>query len=190
MHQSLDRNFIKTLGILLEKSLSVVTATLGFSVSGKEPSSGEDFAEAVICSIGITGPFSGNLIIILSEVTACKLVSRMVSDNFTQVTDDVLDGCRELTNMVAGGIMMGLSSSDSEVNIGLPTSLRGHKLHMRFNPVDKHVHQLYSSEIGNIEMIIVGRENESPVHEQQPSNAAENPKNAVDSLLDKMKHKD
>jgi len=187
MSMLLDKVFIQKLSALLEKSLFEVTSNYGISVTHKDPYTQEDFVDAVICSIGITGPFNGNLIIILPQSTACQLVSKLVGDTYTEVSDDVLDGCRELANMVAGVLMMGLSAQSCEVNIGLPTSFKGHAMHVRHNPIDKYVHQQYSSTIGDIEMIMVGRENASRIHEQSAGNSADAPKGAVNNLLDKMK---
>jgi len=183
----LDKAFIHNLSVLLEKSLTEVASTLGISVTRKDLISHEDFSDAVICSIGITGAFNGNLVIILSQSAACQLVSKMAGEAYTEVSDDVLDGCRELANMAAGVVMMGLSQQLCEVNIGLPTSLRGHTMHVRLNPIDKYVHQQYSTTIGDIELILVSRENESRIHEQSASNTTDAPKDALNSLLDKMK---
>jgi len=183
----LDNAFIERLAVILEKSIGDSSAPMGIAVTRKHVSDHVNFTDVVICGIGITGVFNGNLTLIIPQTTACHFVSKMIGMEFNEVTDDVLDGCRELTNMVAGVIKMEINSAQCDINIGIPTSLIGHTLHMRFNPSDKYVHQQYGSPEGDLEVYLVCRDGGSELHEQAVKPAAVK-KDAAGALLERMKN--
>ena len=112
MSVTLDKKFIDDVSSFLKKSLSDTISSYEITVTCKDPSSHENFTDVVMCAIGITGTFNGNLTIIIPQKTACQFVSKMLGDTYAQVTDEVLDGCREITNMVAGGLQVSMSQQE------------------------------------------------------------------------------
>jgi len=187
MGTAIDRVFIDKLAIVLEKSLSNSSRSLGIVVTRKNPSEHENFTDVVICAIGITGFLNGNLTIIIPQKTACQFVGKMLGSSYDQVNDDILDGCREVTNMIAGVIKMEMSLQGCDLCIGLPTSMIGHGLHMRFNPADKYLHQQYSSSDGDLEMYLAFKESESVTDKNLGIKSTVTSKDAAASLLEKMK---
>ena len=182
----LDKAFIEQLSSYLQQALSDSSSALGIEVTCKDPAEHENFKDVVMCAIGITGVFNGNLTLIVPYATACQLVSKMLCDTYLEVNNDVLDGCREITNMVAGGLKMILSSKSLDISIGLPTSMTGNAMHVRFNPADVNIHQQFRSSTGDLELYLVCRESDSKIPEQHKDNAAR--KDAASSLLDKLKN--
>ncbi|MBL8013525.1 MAG: chemotaxis protein CheX [Candidatus Omnitrophica bacterium] len=183
----INQAFIEKMSGIMEKMVGDSLLPMGITVSRKNATEHVNFQDVVFCSIGITGAFNGNLSIVIPQKTACSFVGKMIGMSFEQVTDDVLDGCREITNMVAGVIKMEMAAQSVDINIGLPTSMIGHGLRIRFNPADKYVHQQYTTSEGDLEVYLALNEQETsaqPSAEKKPAVAVD----AATALLNKIKN--
>jgi len=84
----------------------------------------------IICSIGFTGKIEGAFTICSSSKGACKVVSKMLDMDLTEVTPDVIDGIGEITNIVVGGVKTRLAALDYDFEISVPNLVRGQDLEM------------------------------------------------------------
>ncbi|NQU22399.1 MAG: chemotaxis protein CheX [Candidatus Nealsonbacteria bacterium] len=62
--------------------------------------------------IGVHGTASGFITVNLAEEVAMSAVGGLLQDRFEKLTPQVIDGVGEMTNLISGGIKMGLSGSD------------------------------------------------------------------------------
>ena len=61
--------------------------------------------------IGVHGKVSGFITVNMSERMAVRAVNGLLQDSFTQLTNQVVDGAGEITNIIVGGIKSGLAGS-------------------------------------------------------------------------------
>ena len=80
--------------------------------------------------IGLTGYARGCIIFSLSTDAAIKIVSSMLGEEYTDLSDDVRDGIGELTNIIAGDARRELAENDLVFEAGIPTIIigKGHEI--------------------------------------------------------------
>lgn len=61
--------------------------------------------------IGVHGKVSGFITVNMSERMAVRVVNGLLQDNYTQLTNQVVDGAGEITNIIVGGIKSSLAGS-------------------------------------------------------------------------------
>ncbi len=61
--------------------------------------------------IGVHGKVSGFITVNMSERMAVRAVNGLLQDSFTHLTNQVVDGAGEITNIIVGGIKSGLAGS-------------------------------------------------------------------------------
>ncbi len=76
--------------------------------------------------MGITGDVSGVVVLTLPEKTALGGVNAFVGESFTKVDASVIDGVKELTNIIVGTAKAKLSERGHEYNFSLPKVVIGH----------------------------------------------------------------
>lgn len=79
----------------------------------------------IIASIGLAGNLEGSLVVMISGADACKAISKMLGSDYTEVSQDVLDGCGEIGNILAGGLKTRLENDGIKFDISIPTVLQG-----------------------------------------------------------------
>lgn len=62
--------------------------------------------------IGVHGKVSGFITVNMSERMAVRVVNGLLQDNYTQLTNQVVDGAGEITNIIVGGIKSSLAGSN------------------------------------------------------------------------------
>ena len=62
--------------------------------------------------IGVHGDVSGFVTVNMAEKVAMSTVSGLLQEPIESLTSQVIDGVGEMTNIISGGIKMGLSGSD------------------------------------------------------------------------------
>lgn len=122
--ETLQEPFLQAIKASIEESFSTVLS-LSPKVSDKDLAI---TTEELICSISFTGEIEGAIAIDISGVAACKLVSKMLGMDITEVSKDVTDGVGELLNMVAGGVKRQLANTLKAFEISLPTTIKGQDL--------------------------------------------------------------
>lgn len=81
----------------------------------------------IMSSIGMAGKIDGSIILILDQVSACRIVSKMLSIDIKEVNSDVLDGVGEVVNILTGGMKRKLENFDYTFDISLPVVVHGGK---------------------------------------------------------------
>jgi CheY-specific phosphatase CheX len=84
--------------------------------------------ECVISSIGFNGTLEGTCAMCLPDSSACKLVSRMMNQEVSEVSAEIVDGIGELVNIVLGGIKMKLEGTEFAFNISVPSCIKGSRM--------------------------------------------------------------
>lgn len=112
-------------GALLDSVAETFASILSVIPSVKDSSGVLDINEknCVVASIGLAGTLEGSLTLIFSGQVACKMVSRMLSSELTEITQDVLDGSGEMVNILAGGIKTRLDNTGYSFELSIPSVL-------------------------------------------------------------------
>ncbi len=72
--------------------------------------------------IGITGSGAGGIVLSFPEDVACKVVSRMLGEEVTELNQDVSDGIGELVNIITGNAKRGLVKYGfQDLSLSLPS---------------------------------------------------------------------
>lgn len=83
--------------------------------------------------VGVHGNVSGFITVNFSERFAMKSVEGLLQDSFDVLNSQVVDGVGEITNIIAGGIKGGLSSSPwAFVDITVPAVIVGNGYQMAY----------------------------------------------------------
>ncbi len=92
--------------------------------------SGEPLRGDVSGVIGIVSDtFKGNVVISFPESTFLKVMSNMLGEEYTEISQDIVDGAGEITNMIFGQAKVVLNERGYGVQIALPQVITG-KNHM------------------------------------------------------------
>ncbi len=84
-----------------------------------------EYGSEIIATIAFVGKLEGSIALIFSKKSACAAISKMLGAEFSEVSQDVLDGCGELANILAGGIKNRMYSSGYSYDISIPTVIEG-----------------------------------------------------------------
>ncbi|MFQ5560356.1 MAG: chemotaxis protein CheX [Nitrospinota bacterium] len=75
--------------------------------------------------IGLTGEKKGAIVLSLSKEAAIKIVSSMLGETYTSLTDEITDAIGELTNIIAGDARRELAEGGHTFEAGIPTITTG-----------------------------------------------------------------
>lgn len=76
--------------------------------------------------IGMAGHnISGNMIISFDESCILSIVSKMLMEEFKEITPDVVDAVGEITNMITGGTKKLLSEKGFSFEMAIPITIKG-----------------------------------------------------------------
>lgn len=92
---------------------------------GVEPSSG------VVSIVGFAGPWVGSGSLYCTGQFACKIASFFLQEEFSAVTEDVLDSVAELTNMIIGNVKTHLENRVGAMGLSTPTVIYGRNFQTR-----------------------------------------------------------
>ncbi len=100
--------------------------------------------------VGITGSGSGGVVLSFPEDVACKIVSRMLGEEITELNQDVYDGLGELVNIITGNAKRGLVRYGyHDLALSLPNVVVGkHRTVWRTKDMPCLVKSFLSSEFG------------------------------------------
>ena len=114
--------------------------------------------------IGISGAATGGVVISFPEKVACKLVSIMLSEDITEVNQDVSDGVGELVNIVAGNAKRGLTKFGfGKLDLSLPNVVVGrHRTVWRSKDMPCLMKRFFSSKFGPFCIEVNVRPNQGP----------------------------
>lgn len=80
----------------------------------------------------------GNMALVFPKSCILKIVSSMLYEEFTEITDDVVDALGELTNQICGQAKKGLGEKGYRFEMAIPTMIKGtgHTVdHMTKSPI-------------------------------------------------------
>ncbi len=94
---------------------------------------GDQFVEApgkgltmgVIGIIGLVGEWSGTAVVSCSSELACRIANTLFMQEYTIVTDEVLDAIAEMTNMIIGNLKNSLESTLGQMGVSIPAVVFG-----------------------------------------------------------------
>ena len=98
---------------------------LSVDVTASDVAEGCFSGAELICTIGLAGKVDGSLSLAVANSSACGIVSKMLQMEIAELNDDVVDGMREVVNMIAGGIKVRSSAQGHGFDISLPTVVKG-----------------------------------------------------------------
>ena len=79
--------------------------------------------------IGITSAgFNGSIAICFPEQVYLKIMSNMLGENYTQISDDLKDGAAELLNIIYGSAKVVLNQQGHSILKAIPTVISGSNL--------------------------------------------------------------
>jgi chemotaxis protein CheX len=67
----------------------------------------------------------GNMALVFPKACILKIVSSMLYEEFTELTDDVVDALGELTNQICGQAKKGLGEKGYRFEMAIPTMIKG-----------------------------------------------------------------
>lgn len=83
--------------------------------------------------IGVHGDVSGFVTVNMAEKVAMSCVGGLLQDKFETLTHQVVDGVGEMTNLISGGVKMGLSGTPwSFSNVTVPSVIIGHNYQIAY----------------------------------------------------------
>jgi chemotaxis protein CheX len=92
---------------------------------GKGPETNADIAAVVGI---ISTPFQGSLILAMGTSTYIKVMSRMLGQEFSEITPEIRDGIAELLNMILGQAKIALNERGFAIKQAIPTVVEGRSL--------------------------------------------------------------
>lgn len=94
-------------------------------IKGTKPQ--PDFAIAGV--IGITSSaFNGNIVLCFPEEVFLRLMSKMLGEEYKEITNDLQDGAAELLNIIFGQAKTLLNNQGYVIQKAIPSVIRGNKL--------------------------------------------------------------
>lgn len=109
--------------------------------------------------IGLTSRgFNGSIAICFPEKVFLGAMSRMLGEEFSQITPDLEDGAGELLNMIFGHAKKVLNERGYTLEKAIPTVVRGKGIEVKHLTATRTLLQPFETELGNF-FIEIGTEN-------------------------------
>jgi CheY-specific phosphatase CheX len=90
-----------------------------------------DNEERVVSLIGFGGDYTGNCTITCSKFVACKVASTMLMEEYSAVSEEVMDAFGEISNMVFGNVKTDLEEHLGPLRLTIPTVIVGERFNIR-----------------------------------------------------------
>lgn len=98
----------------------------GTKHNGSDIDMGGDLA----CCIGLAGDIRGLIGVHCPLDVATGVTGAMLGMEYDDINDDVKDAIGEITNMIAGGVKVGLAGNNKDIQLAVPTTVCGKSLHI------------------------------------------------------------
>jgi chemotaxis protein CheX len=123
----------------LAEAIRVSTAEVFSTMLGLELTAGEVFVEkeeavpasGVVSIIGLAGAWVGSGSLSCSAQFACKMAAHFLQEEYSAVTEEVLDTVAEVTNMVVGNVKTHLENRLGAMGLSTPTVIYGRNFQTR-----------------------------------------------------------
>ncbi|MHC5057193.1 MAG: chemotaxis protein CheX [Planctomycetota bacterium] len=136
----------------VEETINTFEVMLGIKPEAKELETKDstDGTYDISAIIGISGSGAGGVVMSFPEDVACKLVSRMLGEEITELNQDVSDGIGELVNIITGNSKRGLVKFGFEdLSLSLPNVVIGkHRTVWRSKDMPCLMKRFFSSDLG------------------------------------------
>lgn len=112
----------------VESTLNVLNTMAQTHAEAGSPNLKQDKATWGVVSgvIGMAGHnVCGNMIISFDEPCILSIVSKMLMEEFKEITPDVVDAVGEITNMITGGTKKLLNDQGFSFEMAIPITIRG-----------------------------------------------------------------
>ncbi len=86
---------------------------------------GKGLSMGVIGIIGLVGEWTGTAVVSCSSPLACKIGTTLFMQEYTSVTDEVLDAVAEMTNMIIGNLKNSLEGRLGQMGLSIPAVVFG-----------------------------------------------------------------
>ncbi len=137
----------------IQETVNTFEVMLGVKPSAQELETKEstDGTYDISAIIGISGSGTGAVVVSFPEDVACKIVSRMLGEEITEVNQDVSDGLGELVNIITGNAKRGLVKYGfKDLSLSLPNVVVGkHRTVWRSKDMPCLMKRFFSSELGS-----------------------------------------
>jgi len=119
-------------------------------VTEKSSKRSTDGTYDVSAIIGVSGSATGGVVLSFPEEVACKVAGKMLSEEVTEVTQDVSDAIGELINIIVGNAKRDLVKFGyRDLMVSLPNVVVGrHRTVWRSKDMPCHVARFFTSEFG------------------------------------------
>ena len=117
--------------------------------------SDKDFPADISGIIGIVSDnFKGSVVISFPEKTFLKVISKMLGEEYTSITKDIIDGASEITNMIFGQAKIVLNEKGYGIKTALPSVVHG-KNHILSSQTSGPIVVIpFESDVGNFHVEI------------------------------------
>jgi chemotaxis protein CheX len=147
--KKLDVNFINP---FLTSAAEVISSQTQSVVRPGAPylkDSKESFGGDISGVIGLVSDhFNGTVVISFPEATYCKIMSKMLGEEFTELTPDIHDGAAEFTNMIFGRAKVILNEKGYGIKMAIPTVISGKNHSIQSKSTGPRVAIPYDSDFG------------------------------------------
>jgi chemotaxis protein CheX len=141
----------------LNTTLEAVTYTLQVSTNTKA-TAGKTFLRGqaevpgadIAATVGlISAPFTGALILAFPTATYLGIMSRLLGQEYKEMTPDIRDGAAELLNIILGQVKISLNEKGFAIKQAIPTVVLGEKLNVLPSSSRPSVIVPYTSDVGS-----------------------------------------
>ncbi len=125
-NSTMDTEFIDsfvTAAVHVLKVQASVDAKLGKSFLKKSTDVISGDVSGIIGVVSDT--FNGSVVITFPESTFLKVMSNMLGENYTKITQDIVDGAGELTNIIFGQAKIALNDKGYGIKTAIPSVVAG-----------------------------------------------------------------
>ncbi len=147
--KSLDVDFINPFIFATVKVLKVQAMTDAKPGAPTLRKSEEPLYGDVTGIIGLTSEsFSGQIMIQFPSQTYLNIMSKMLGEPFTELTQDIIDGAGELTNMIFGQAKVNLNEKGYGIKTAIPSVVSGKNHNIKSSVETTNVFIPFSSDSG------------------------------------------
>lgn len=103
----------------------------------------------LIALVGISGRATGSVAFSVSTSTAFGIIGKLTGETHKRVTDDVIDGIAEMTNMIAGGAKAKMHiEGEAPMDLSLPTVISGNNYSVKYPTKSIWLEVPFESDLG------------------------------------------
>ncbi len=114
-------------------TINVIQTMAQFQVTPGKPYVKTDNLSSGVVSgiIGLAGDkYAGNMVVSFDEGSVLSIVSKMLMEEFKEVSNDVVDAVGEMTNMICGGAKGLLAEKGMKFDMATPVMVKGEKMRL------------------------------------------------------------